>query len=323
VWPLRQPIAARLEAGLADFSANQRVLVGIADPAARSTLAMQMVASLRRLDYSDVIRTRDISPERADPNNSLFDPERAAVFHMRDGHVDEAFWLVFLVTHFGKNLRYGWQRLREVYSGLGAHTWTWERVSASPGAFRAWLLQHQGQIGGGFGSHRKFESIRADAVGGTAAVVESYVSWVGPAHSHAALMANLVQAGGNSPQSIFDHCFRSMHVTHFGRLGKFDYLALLGRFGFADIRPGSAYLTGATGPLNGTRLLFGGSIHAGIEPAVLEDWLRDLDAVLDVGMQVMEDSLCNWQKSPLRFKHSGARQQPPVFRPIHIGALDY
>ena len=62
LWPPRQAIATRLEADLATFSVNQRTLPGIADPAARATLAMQVVASLRRLDYSDLIRTRDISP---------------------------------------------------------------------------------------------------------------------------------------------------------------------------------------------------------------------------------------------------------------------
>jgi len=29
--------------------------------------------------------------------------------------------------------------------------------------------------------------------------------------------------------------------------------------------------------------------------------LDDLDADLCVGMEVMEDALCNWQKSPLQF----------------------
>jgi hypothetical protein len=303
VWPTRQAIATRLGADLAAFSANQRALPGIADSAARATLAMQMVASLRRLDYSEIIRTRDISPDRADPNKLSFDPERAAVFHMRAGRTDEAFWLVFLTVHFGKNLTYGWQRLREVYSGLGGQTWTWARVSANPAAFRAWLLNHQDQIGGGFGSHRKRESVRADLAGGTAAVVDSYVAWVGSARSHTALMAMLIQAGGNSPQRIFDHCHHSMNVARFGRLGRFDYLCLLGRLGFARISPGRAYLKGATGPLSGARLLFGGAAHAPIGWATLEDWLLDLDAVLGVGMQVMEDSLCNWQKSPTRFIH--------------------
>ena len=161
---------------------------------------MQMVASLRRLDYSEIIRARDISPDRADPNSPSFDPDRAAVLHMRAGRTDEAYWLVFLTIHFGKHLTYGWQRLREVYSGLGRQTWTWARVSANLAAFRAWLLNHQDQIGGGFGSHRKRESLRADLAGGTAAVVESYVAWVGPARSHTALMATLTQAGGNSPE---------------------------------------------------------------------------------------------------------------------------
>lgn len=303
MWPTRQPIAGRLEADLATFSANRRALPGIADPAARATLAMQMVASLRRLDYSEIIRTRDISPDRADPNSPSFDPEKAAVFHMRAGNIDEAFWLVFLITHFGRNVTHGWQRLREVYSGLGGQTWTWARVSASPAAFRGWLLAHQDQIGGGFGSHRKRESIRADIAGGTAAVTESYVAWVRPAHSHAALMAGLTQAGGNSPESIFDHCYRSMNVTRFGRLGRFDYLCLLGRLGLAQIRPGRAYLKGATGPLDGARLLFGGATNAGLGWALLEDWVLELDDVLGVGMQVMEDSLCNWQKSPTRFRH--------------------
>lgn len=303
MWPTRQAIVRRLEADLAAFSANQRALPGIADPTARATLAMQMVASLRRLDYSDIIRTRDISPDRANPNSPSFDPEKAAVFHMRAGNVDEAFWLVFLITHFGRNLTHGWQRLREVYSGLGSQTWTWARFSANPAAFQAWLLTHQNQIGGGFGSHRKRESIRADVPEGTAAVVESYVAWVGPTHSHAVLMANLTQAGGNSPESIFDHAYRSMNVTRFGRLGRFDYLCLLGRLGFAHIRPGRAYLRGATGPLYGARLLFGGATNAALGWALMENWIIELDAILGVGMQVMEDALCNWQKNPTHFVH--------------------
>jgi hypothetical protein len=262
-----------------------------------------MIASLRRLDYSRIISTRHISPDRADPQSQLFDPERAAVLHFRAGRLDEAFWLVFLITHFGKNLKHGWRMLREVYSGLGAGTWTWARVSTNPAAFRAWLLANQGYIGGGFGSHRKRESNRADLPGSTAAVVESYIAWVGPTHSHSALMAGLTQASGNSPESIFDHCYNAMAVARFGRLGKFDYLCLLGRLGFANLIPGSAYLVGATGPLAGARLLLGGRIDAGLGATTLESWLRALDAVLNVGMQVIEDSLCNWQKSPKHFVH--------------------
>jgi alpha-glutamyl/putrescinyl thymine pyrophosphorylase-like protein len=214
--------------------------------------------------------------------------------------IDEAFWLIFLATHFGKHPKHGWRRLQDVYSGLGSGTWTWQRTSANPAAFRSWLQKHGANVGGGFSNHRKYESLRTDSTKGTAAVVQSYIDWVGPSRSHAQRIGELVRAGGNHPQSIFDRVYNDMKVLRFGRLGKFDFLALVGRLDLAPISPGSAYLKGATGPLKGARLLFG---SASTPESVLEDWLRDLDTKLGVGMQVMEDALCNWQKSPTQFVH--------------------
>jgi hypothetical protein len=295
MWPKRQGQAKQLAAHLKAFSETRRNLPGVVADAARKTLAMQMVASLRRVDYTDIIRSRDISPNRADPESPVFDPERAAVWHARAGRLDEAVWLVFLAAHFGKHLVHRWSRLRDVYSGLGDGVWTWERVSADPAAFRAWLRANQHRICGGFGNHRKYESLNADAPTGTGMVVESYVEWIGPERSHARRIAELVRAGGNDPHCIFDHFYHSMRVARFGRLGKLDFLALPGRLDLAPISPGSAYLAGATGPLRGARLLFGGVPTARLSPETLQGWLDELDAELGIGMQVMEDCLCNWQ----------------------------
>ena len=77
---------------------------------------------------------------------------------------------------------------------------------------------------------------------------------------------------------------------------------MIGKMGLAPIEPGSTYLQGATGPLLGARLLFGGRPGAKIERTKLETWLVDLGAQLGVGMQVLEDALYNWQKSPSRFQ---------------------
>jgi Alpha-glutamyl/putrescinyl thymine pyrophosphorylase clade 3 len=91
-------------------------------------------------------------------------------------------------------------------------------------------------------------------------------------------------------------------VVSFGRTARFDYLTMIGKLGLASIEPGFAYMGGATGPLRGARLLFFGSATAGgVTPRQLDAWLAELDAYLGVGMQVLEDSLCNWQKSPGRF----------------------
>jgi hypothetical protein len=180
MWPKRQGTANRLNSALEDFSANGRPLPGIQDPTARATLAMQMVGSLRRLDYTEKIRNRHISPERANPESPMFDPERAAMLHARAGRLDEAFWLIFLATDFGKHPRHGWRRLQDVYLGLGAGTWSWERTSADSDAFRHWIRDNGSRIGGGFGNHRKYASLRTDSAQGTTAVVESYIGWVGP-----------------------------------------------------------------------------------------------------------------------------------------------
>ena len=88
-------------------------------------------------------------------------------------------------------------------------------------------------------------------------------------------------------------------VASFGRVARFDYLTMIGKLGIADISPGSTYLSGSTGPLLGARLLFGNST---LSHSVLNSYLNDLGMHINVGMQVLEDALCNWQKSPDVFK---------------------
>ena len=136
MWPTRLTRLAQLDTALEQFSRQQRALPGIVLDAARGTLALQMVASLRRLDYTQRLQHRPIDPARVDPSDDMFDPERAAVLHARAGDLDEAFWVIFLATHFGKHGKHGWRLMRDVYSGLGGQRWTWARYSADPHSFR-------------------------------------------------------------------------------------------------------------------------------------------------------------------------------------------
>jgi hypothetical protein len=87
-------------------------------------------------------------------------------------------------------------------------------------------------------------------------------------------------------------------VARFGRTARFDYLTMLGKLGLAAIQPGSTYMEGATGPARGARLLFG----VDASQRTLDQWVVQLGSILSLGMQEMEDSLCNWQKSPAVFR---------------------
>ena len=300
--------AKQLDQALADFDANVRALPGIATAQARACLIDQILESIRRVRFVHTIRGRDISRRRADPLDDMFDPVRAAVLHQLAGRTDEAFWLVFLFVHFGKHTPDGWRYLREVYGGGQTGAWTWARVSADVAAFRADLNNRalhirRKDVPGGFGGHRRYESLDAYSAHGTGAVVASYVAWVASGGGGHEQLFAAAQKGGNDPHQAFEDLYCSLDaVTRFGRTARFDYLAMIGKLGLANIEPGSPYLNGATGPLRGARLLLDGNKHATEGVPSLEDSLKKWGSRLDIGMQVVEDSLCNWQKSPSEFK---------------------
>lgn len=307
--PRNEQLARRLDAALSHHDGHGRPLPGIRPIENRMAFIEQLVESIRRVTYARMITSMGHSPLRADPTSDLFDPLRAAVLHHRQGNIDEACWLVFLSTHFGKHLRTGWRLTRDIYRSLGSGPcWTWNRVSATPGEFRQWLTLNYATFSTDgverhFGNHRKYETLSPDAKRFTGAVVESYVHWVGPLASHQALIAGVVAAVGSDAKTMFDQLYMSMNgVLSFGRTARFDYLTMLGKLDLAPVEPGSAYLNGATGPLKGAKLLFGGTTLANLSWHDLDDWLVHLDSDLGVGMQVLEDALCNWQKSPGQFR---------------------
>ncbi len=303
--PRDRELAGQIEAGLLYFDKEKHPLRGIRAGAKRVALLEQLLESIHRVKFVAALRKRKLSELRADPNEELFDPLKAAILHQRRGDIEEAFWLVFLFVHFGKHARAGWRYAREVYGRLGdGGRWDWASTSADPSRFRSWLDSHQGElkregVPRGFGNHRKYESLDAYSPNGTGSVVESYVRWVNPPNTHQQLMEQACRQANSDPRKAFDNLYQSMSaVSRFGRTARFDYLAMVGKLGLARIEPPSTYMHGSTGPVKGARLLFGNHENA----VTLEQWLVELEAELKVGMQVLEDALCNWQKSPEKFK---------------------
>lgn len=299
MWPSWAKEHARLVQALGMHAAP---LPGIADPRALDVLAWQFVASLRRESYYRQVQAKPVSADRADPNHHSFDAERAVAYHVREGDMDEAGWLIFLMTHLARPADTGWLRLRDLYGRLGTGRWDWATVSADPGAFATWLAANWMSVRGKFGNHRKYESLRPDSNRPMAAVVAAYVRWIGP-DGHARFYGDVVRRTGNDPRVIFDALYQDLGIPTFGRLAKFDYLSLIGRYGVAPIEAGSAYLKGATGPAMGARLLLDGRRDGPSSNDRLQARLDALDGDLRVGMAVMEDALCNWQKSPTVFVH--------------------
>lgn len=293
------------EQRLKSYRFNGKPLSGIPSEQEIGALVSQIIDSVARVDYVKTIATRDISPKRLDPKErEMFDPIRAAIQHARNGNLDEAYWLIFLFVHCGKHLRKGYALLRMVYGALNdKFIWSWDKFSKNPSDFSLWLNQHMHEIEArrkefGFGNHRKYESISK-----LPEVLGSYAEWIGPQRSHQIFFEKAKSAVGNDPKLLFDYLYESMGAVHrFGRTAKFDYLTMVGKVGLQDIEAPSAYLADGTGPLSGARLLFSGAAdNVALNKRELDRLAIDLGNHLGVGMQVIEDSLCNWQKSPSKY----------------------
>ncbi|MDE3105920.1 MAG: hypothetical protein KGK08_12165 [Acidobacteriota bacterium] len=298
---------------LKTFEANIHPLPGIEDEEARRTFIFQIVESIRRIRFVQQVSQRSIAESRKNPATEYFDPVRAAILHKQAGEIDEASWLVFLFVHFGKNTKSGYRLIADVYGRLGQGViWTWAEVGKDPLAFRHWLdksqqnLKTSGDIHRGFGNHRKYQSLDAWKPTGTGEAVQTYISWVTDSGGHKKLFANALVASDGDPEEAFAHLYAELNtVRSFGRTAKFDYLAMIGKLGLAAIRPNSVHFDGATGPVTGARLLFSGKLKSKGSSKKLESLSDSLASHLQVDKQVIEDSLCNWQKSPtdpIRFR---------------------
>ena len=287
---------------LEKFDKTIAPLVGVRPFENQLAFVWQLIASLQRIDYVKTVvnRRARLSPDRANPASPLFDPVQAAVL-LREQDFEEACWLVFIATHCGRNLRKAWMLSGELYGGLGQHTWTWAEAIRNPAAIQSWLRTYHNDFNGTFGNHRKYESLK-DVPAGTGQVIASYVKWITSFGSHAEMFAQASAAAQWDPRRAFHLLYQSMHQVHrFGRTGRFDYLTMIAKVGLANIDADSTYLNEATGPLRGARLFFDGQIDSKSTARTLEVRVAELDAHLGVGMQALEDSMCNWQKSPNRY----------------------
>ena len=296
-----------IEKELLEFSKNTLPLPGILNSIQRNIFIRQIIDSMRRVEYVYSICQRNININRCNPTTALFDPIKAAVYHHRQGNIDEAFWLIFLSINYGKHLKHGWRMVREVYGELDSgDIWTWERVSSNPNDFTDWVTANYKNIISAFGNHRKYESLRPDVIKSPAKVVSTYVDWVGENHLHSDMIIRFQEECNSDARLMFSKMYQSLNsVVSFGRTSKFDYLTMIAKLGLINIIPDSTYMQGATGPYSGANLLFTGRRDTNRKKAELERELIRLEDKLplgNMGMQVLEDALCNWQKAPRTYK---------------------
>jgi hypothetical protein len=257
--------------------------------------------SEHRVEYIRRLHERDIAPGRADPTSNLFDPLKGAVARQKTGDVEDAAWLVFLFVHYGRHRRQPWAYARATYAGPSvAAPWNWAHVTADVAGFERWIEDAAPRIratGGGFGNHRKYERLEE-----TGRVVRSYLEWTNDGSQVQRLNDSVDRARGDA-RAAFADLYESLGPVHrFGRMARLDYLSTIGRLGLAQVSPDRAYIEESTGPARGAALLWAGDAQRTERRRDLDRKVSELGRALTLGPDVLEDAICNWQKSPERFR---------------------
>lgn len=304
VPPADRGEADRLRGVLASLYESTGLLPELPDENHLEVFVWQLIESQRRIRYIQLLLESPLSATALDGARKSFDPLKGAILKRRSGDYDEACWLVLLSTHFGRNRSTGWQLAGDFYSCLGnGEAWDWRRTSADDIEMRNWLHDNQNVLrtrGGKFGNHRKYESLNAWESTGTGHALSTYVAWIGD-RTHAERF-DQIAPNTVTRRERFAALYASLEpIARFGRTARFDFLCTLGKIGLLDLEADSAYLSGATGPLTGARLLLDGTKSSASNSHDLERRLAPLQSALDVPFDVLEDALCNWQKSPGHF----------------------
>lgn len=278
-------------------------LPGISKPSIESNFIRQFIDSYKRIKYIEVLKSRPIDTRRKNPNSDLYDPIQASILHLNDKDINEAVWNILLYVHFGKTYRNGYGLLKAVYGNLGnPQIWSMENFKNDILGFRDWLDGNQQQIKnlGGFGNHRKYQSIRANAKSTTYQTLESFLTLIN--NDFDVFISSIPITIKSDKYKYFDYLFKYFHdIVGFARLAIFDFLCMIGKVGILEIEPAHPYL-GNSGPLTGAKLLFGNQKNIKELNLALKNLGDTCFMDYPFRMQILEDSICNWQKKPNTYK---------------------
>nr|WP_312275396.1 hypothetical protein [Moraxella sp. CTOTU46711] len=271
-----------------------------------TAFANHLVASEMQAQYLTALAKRTLitptywSTQRANPNSAFFDPVKA-ILYWQNIDIAESIWLAFLLIHIGDSPQLQlqgkseWQYLRLLYGNFsGADEpskplLSWATMTANPQVVIEWVRECQSHdISFKFGKHRKYESIKQ-----LPQVVDSYGHWL----TDIGGIANLTNGGIQqdlSAEQRFAHWYKTLNIYRFGRLAKFEFLSLLGYLKILAIKADHCYLTKATGPKRGAKLLFG---HYTTDTQLERLAVQTAEAI-GVDYAVFEAALCHWQASP-------------------------
>lgn len=253
-------------------------------------LSYQMIDSISRVNIFKIYLERARKAESE--TLSYFHTSNPFTLAQRSSlTLETRVWHSYVATYFGKSNSSKWNLFYKATFRDDNSLITLEYILGNKDEYFNYLRSLNFFGNGNFSNHRKYTKKSLD---GEKGVLSSFNFVLDNIH--------LYVTGTIVP---FDEVYRSARsIPNFGRMAAFDFTCNLCKCGLNVEEPESMYQTHSTGPLKALNdiLILSGVDNApkSLQVSLGDELLKWFKTNSDIYMlaQVLEDTICNWQKSP-------------------------
>lgn len=254
-----------------------------------NVLASQTLDSIRRVE---IYRIYKYKAEKADlSDQSYFSTSTPFILGQRKSlSLNSRTWIVYLATYFGKSNKSRWSLFKKA-AFKGERLIQFEDIKEDKSSYFDILERADFFKDTSYSNHRKYTK-------------KSLIGNKGVFHSMDHVIDN-INLFSSEQQKEFDTIYKgALKIPNFGRMAAFDFTSSLSKCELNVSEPLSMYHKDSTGPMNALEEILNltrksdrsknARIRLGND---LLNWFRSNSDIYFIA-QVLEDAICNWQKSP-------------------------
>lgn len=253
-----------------------------------NVLALQTLDSIRRVDIYRIYR---LKAEKADETGLSYQhTSNPFVLSQRTSlDINSRVWYVYLATYFGKSNRSKWTLFNRASYRANGTLITLEEILENREDYFSYLETINLFDGTRFSNHRKYTK---KELHGNKGLIQSINYFL-----------DHIDEFSNDDNIEYDIIYkRALNIPNFGRMAAFDFTSSLCKCNLHVNEPTSMYHENSTGPLSALKdlLRLAGKVNSKANQIELGNnlltWFRGNSEIFMVA-QVLEDAICNWQKS--------------------------
>lgn len=257
------------------------------------TLSMQTIDSIRRVKIYETYQFRaDIADAKGLPYSYTSNPFSLA--QRTSLSIETRVWVIYVATYFGKSDTSKWKLFNNVAFRSDNSLITFEEIIDNKEGYFDYLRNMNFFEGSKYSNHRKYTRKSLDGERGVLTSFEFMLDHM-----------NQFCLNAFSP---FDTIYQqALNIPNFGRMAAFDFTCSLSKCGLNVDQPTSMYHKYSTGPLDAINdiLILAGveSPNNNLKVTFGDELLNWFNTNYEIYMlaQVLEDAICNWQKSPTSY----------------------